>query len=58
MGKEGKTVEKFIVYNEDWTTSHNCETLREAEAYRYQEYGYAGYILEVDENGKEVANHS
>ena len=49
---------KYIVYNEDWAKSHGCETLKEAKAYRHQEYGYAGYILEVDENGKEVANHS
>lgn len=48
----------FIVYSENWETEYKCRSLKEAEAYRYQQYGYAGYIIEYDSQGNEVANHS
>jgi len=50
-------MKKFVVFSEDWKKEKVCKTLKEAKAYRYQEYGYAGYILEY-KNGAEIANHS
>ena len=48
----------FKVSSEDWKTEKIFKCLRAAEAYRYEKYGHAGYIIEYDQNGNEVANHS
>ncbi len=47
----------FIIYSEDWETQKRCQTLKEAEAWKYQKYGYAGHIIEY-RDGKEVAEHN
>ena len=49
---------KFKVFDSNWENEHHCETLREARAYRYQEYGYAGYIIEYNDDGEEIAQHA
>ena len=51
-------MKRFKVFDENWKNDYSCETKEEAEAYRYQKYGYAGYIIEYDANGHEAANHS
>ena len=48
---------RYIVYSEDWEQKKECKTLKEAEALRYQKYGYAGHIIE-SKDGVEVADHS
>lgn len=47
----------FKVYNEDYKKVTICKSLKEAEAVRYAKYGYAGYIIEFN-NNKEIKNHS
>jgi len=50
---------KYQVFNEEWEKPVDFDTLREAEAFRYQEHGYSGYILLIDtQTGEELANCS
>lgn len=53
-----QTKRYFVVYSEDWLTAYATNNIEAAKAYRYQEFGYAGYILEYDKDGNEVASHS
>lgn len=49
---------EYVVYSEDWEISRKCKTLDEARAHRYQEYGFAGYIIVRNRNGEEIADYS
>lgn len=46
---------KYKVCSENYEEMTVCETLEEAEALRYQKYGYAGHIIDINEKGDEVA---
>lgn len=56
-GKDRK-MEKYIVYSEDYKKRKEFNDLATARAYRYQQYGYSGFIMEVDEKGTEITNYS
>ncbi len=49
---------QYVVYNENWETVKKCKTLEEAKAYRERKYGFAGYIIAINQDGEEVANYS
>ena len=47
----------FKVYSEDYKKVKVLKSSEEAEAYRYAQYGYTGYIVEYEDD-IEIANHS
>ena len=51
-------MENYIVYSEDWEKSKKFTDLEAARAYRRQQYGCAGYIISVNDQGEEIGNYS
>ena len=46
------------VFSENLEKEKTFDNLVAAKAYRLQKYGYAGYIIEFDDEGNEINNYS